>query len=123
MPGSHQATRVESGGSPRAADDLEENDMNAVSTHAVSTHAVSTVVRVALAGLVLAAVAGPAAGAAVPDPGSGTGLPASSVPVASGSADRSLHRIGSQLVIGDNLTGNGVAAPCWVPELGAASQD
>lgn len=99
--------------------------MNAVSTHAVSIRAVSTVVRVAVAGFVLAAVAGPSAGAAVPDPGSGTGLLplASSVAVASGSAEQSLHRIGSQLVIGDNLTGNGVAAPCWVPELGAASQD
>jgi hypothetical protein len=111
------ATRVESRAAHPGRNDLEENDMNAESIRAMTT-----AVSVGVAGLVLA-VAGPSAGAAVPDPGSGTGLPASSVPVASGSADRSLHRIGSQLVIGDNLTGNGVAAPCWVPELGAASQD
>lgn len=113
------ATRVEGRAAHPGRNDLEENDMNAESIRAMTT-----AVSVGVAGLVLA-VAGPSAGAAVPDPGSGTGLLplASSVAVASGSAERSLHRIGSQLVIGDNLTGNGVAAPCWVPELGAASQD
>jgi hypothetical protein len=28
-----------------------------------------------------------------------------------------LQRIGTQLVRGDNLTGGGVTAPVWVPEL------
>ena len=29
---------------------------------------------------------------------------------------RPLERVGSQLVRGDDLTGNGVEAPSWVPE-------
>jgi len=28
-----------------------------------------------------------------------------------------LNRIGTQLVRGDNLTGGGIAAPLWVPQL------
>jgi hypothetical protein len=31
---------------------------------------------------------------------------------------RTIQRVGSQYVAGDNLTGNGVPAPPWVPERG-----
>ena len=32
-------------------------------------------------------------------------------------AHRSLARVGTQYVAGDDLTGNGVPAPAWIPEL------
>jgi hypothetical protein len=30
---------------------------------------------------------------------------------------RVLARVGTQLVVGDDLTGNGVPAPSWIPQL------
>jgi hypothetical protein len=32
-------------------------------------------------------------------------------------AHRVLARVGTQYVVGDDLTGNGVPAPAWIPEL------
>jgi hypothetical protein len=30
---------------------------------------------------------------------------------------RALARVGTQYVVGDDLTGNGVPAPAWIPEI------
>jgi len=56
--------------------------------------------------LALCLVAGPAA--ARPDPGPNAPR--------IDQAHRSLARVGTQYVVGDDLTGNGVPAPTWIRE-------
>ena len=64
----------------------------------------------AAAALLAAFAAAPAA--ARPDPG-----PPSTSQFPSNSAECPLSRIGTQLVRCDYLTGGGVTAPVWIPEL------
>jgi hypothetical protein len=53
---------------------------------------------------------------ASPDPGPPI-APATSVATSDGWGQCSITRVGDQYSACDNLTGNGVAAPAWVPEL------
>jgi hypothetical protein len=63
---------------------------------------------------ILVAATGTGSAVAAPDPGPVRTYPAS----AQSSADCPLERVGTQLVRCDNLTGAGVPATEWVPELG-----
>jgi hypothetical protein len=66
----------------------------------------------AAAGVVICAVlATPGTAEARPDPGTTVRAPAAATPTAC-----PLRRVGTRLVVCDNLTGGGVTAARWVPE-------
>ena len=72
----------------------------------MNTHRTARIICIAATTSALVGVG--SAAQARPDPGP--------TPTAPHHAYRSLERVGTQFVRGDDLTGNGVKAPLWIPE-------